>query len=107
MVSEPPGRPPAAGEPGHGRLPGSGPLIRITRGLPDAEELAAVLAVLSVLAARRRGGRADAAAGAAPPGPAACDAGPARRSAWLDRAALLRAPLIPGPGAWRRGALPR
>ncbi len=29
------------------------------------------------------------------------------RSAWSDRSALLRRPVSPSPGAWRRSALPR
>jgi hypothetical protein len=29
------------------------------------------------------------------------------RSAWTDRSRQMRATLSPGPGAWRRSALPR
>ena len=69
------------------------PLLRVVRG--DAsplapEEIAALVAVL--LAAR----------------PAVDDVAPEpTRSAWSDRSALLRRPVFPGPGAWRRSALPR
>jgi hypothetical protein len=65
------------------------PFLRVVRGEPTAEELAALLAVL---AAR------SAAAGAA--------TRPRPRSAWADPAARLRVPLRPGPQAWRRSALP-
>ena len=74
--------------------PGESPLFAVVSGHPDAEDLAALTAVLAArLAARQR-----AAVAQAPARPA--------RSAWLDRAALTRAPLRPGPGAWRRSALP-
>ncbi|MDQ2709200.1 MAG: acyl-CoA carboxylase subunit epsilon, partial [Actinomycetota bacterium] len=29
------------------------------------------------------------------------------RSVWVDRAAMVRAPLRPGPGAWRNSTWPR
>ena len=63
------------------------PVLRIVRGEPTAEELAALVAVLTA--------RAAAHPKAAPPEPP---------SAWTDRAALLRKPLHPGPGAWRAAA---
>jgi hypothetical protein len=70
--------------------PGERPLFSVLSGRPSAEELAALTAVVAAkLAARQRAAAAQAAAGPA-------------RSAWLDRAALTRAPLRPGPGAWRR-----
>ncbi len=73
--------------------PGEHPLFSVVSGHPSPEELAALTAVVAAkLAARQR------AASPAPAGPA--------RSAWLDRAALTRAPLRPGPGAWRRSARP-
>jgi hypothetical protein len=65
------------------------PFLRVVRGEPTAEELAALVAVLSA--------RAAAGAAAARPRP---------RSAWAEPAARLRAPLAPGPAAWRRSALP-
>jgi hypothetical protein len=65
------------------------PYLRIVRGNPDDEELAALAAVV-------------AAAASAPAGP------PKRnhRSHWADHARLLRQPLHPGPGAWRASAFP-
>lgn len=63
------------------------PLFLVT-GAPTAEELAAVVAVLS----------ARSGAGAAP-------APPARRSLWATPA--LRGEVVAGPGAWRASALPR
>lgn len=66
------------------------PVLRIVRGDPSPEEVAALTAVL---AAASGGG------GAAP------EAGP--RSVWSERESLVRRPLSPGPGAWRASALPR
>jgi hypothetical protein len=65
------------------------PLLRVVRGEPSDEELAALTAVV--------------AAAASQPAPEP----PAPRSAWADPAHRLRAPLRPGPGAWRVSALPR
>jgi hypothetical protein len=74
--------------------PGGRPMLSVVSGHPSAEELAALTAVVAAtLAARERATAAQAAAGP-------------ERSAWLDRAALTRAPLHPGPGAWRRSARP-
>jgi hypothetical protein len=66
----------------------SKPILRVVRGNPTPEELAALLAVV--------------AARPAPP-----TATPRTRTLWNDRAALLRRPLHPGPTAWRASALPR
>lgn len=63
-------------------------LLRVVSGDPTPEELAALIAVV--------GARSGAAEAQAPP--------PSR---WTDRAALLRRPLHPGPGAWRAGGLPQ
>ena len=63
------------------------PILRIVRGEPDAAELAALAAVVAGLAA-------------APAEEAAAE----QRSAWADRAALIRGPLPHGPGAWRASA---
>jgi Acyl-CoA carboxylase epsilon subunit len=68
--------------------PSARPLLRVVRGDATPEEIAALVAVL--MAARP--------AEEAPAEPA--------RSAWSDRAPRLRAPLQPGPGGWRRSALP-
>lgn len=63
------------------------PYLRVVRGEPTAEELAALVAVL---AAR-----------------AVTVAPSARvRSAWADPARRLGLTSRPGPGAWRRSALP-
>ena len=70
--------------------PGESPLFSVVSGHPRAEDLAALTAVL---AARQRATAAQAAA-------------PTAQSAWLDRAALTRRPLRPGPGAWRLSGLP-
>ena len=64
------------------------PVLRVVRGEPTAEELAALVAVLG---ARSAGG--------APP-PAAA------RSAWSDPAGLVRRPLAHGPGRWTRSSRP-
>lgn len=65
------------------------PHLVVVRGEPTAEEVAALTAVLTA-----RAGAARAAASAAP-------AGTGRPSGWRDRSRGLRAPLRPGPGAWR------
>lgn len=72
-----------------GMRPGR-PVLRIVRGEPDEAELAALAAVVAGLASGER------------PEPA-----PEPRSAWADRASLMRRPLAHGPGAWRASALPR
>jgi hypothetical protein len=61
------------------------PALRIVRGAPTAEEVAALAAVV-------------AAAAASTPGDA--DTAP-RRGRWNDPAAQHRRPWLPGPGAWR------
>jgi Acyl-CoA carboxylase epsilon subunit len=74
--------------------PGESPFFSVVSGHPDAEDLAALTAVLAArLAARQRAAAAQTAAHTP-------------RSAWVDRAALTRTPLRPGPGAWRRSGLP-
>ena len=76
--------------PADGAPPRREPLLRVVRGDATAEEIAALVAVL--LAARP----------AVPEAPR-----PARsvQKAWSGRDSLLRRPLSPGPGAWRRSAL--
>ena len=61
--------------------------VRVVRGDPSVEELAAVLAVLA--AARARAG------------------GPAQWApeGWSSRGAALRRPIAPGRGAWRLSGL--
>ena len=70
------------------------PVLRVVRGDATPEEIAALVAVLLSRAAS---------AGQAPAGGAAPRPAP---SAWADRSRQLRRPLFPGPGAWRRSALP-
>ncbi len=62
------------------------PYLRVVSGAAGAEELAALVAVLST----RSGGPEEA---------------PAEPSRWGR--VQMRTPLHPGPGAWRAGALPR
>lgn len=63
--------------------------VRIVKGRPTDDELAAVVAVLSAKAA------------------AADQPAPARPSTWAAYWRTVRAPLAPGQGAWRASALPR
>jgi Acyl-CoA carboxylase epsilon subunit len=69
----------------------------VIRGDASTEEVAAILAVLAV---RRDNATAAAAAEEARLIPAS------PRSGWSDRTRLVRAPMFPGPAAWRRSALP-
>ena len=70
-------------------MTGPQPLLRVVRGGPAAEEIAALAVVLAAkLAARPARER--------PPGPA---------GGWADRARALHVPPAPGPGAWRRSGL--
>jgi hypothetical protein len=64
-------------------------LFRVVRGEPTDEEVAALAVVLAAAAGPR----------AAPV--------PTTTSRWSDPAARLRAPLRPGPGAWRAHFWPR
>jgi Acyl-CoA carboxylase epsilon subunit len=81
-------------QPADNDQPPAEPLLRVVRGADPstglaAEEIAALVAVLMAAQA------AD--DGAAPA---------SSRSAWSDRPARLRMAPHPGPGAWRRSALP-
>jgi Acyl-CoA carboxylase epsilon subunit len=71
--------------------PAREPALRVIRGDATPEEIAALLAVLLA----RRPDEVEA------PRPRQL-----ARSAWSDRSRQLRRPLSPGPGAWRRSALP-
>jgi acyl-CoA carboxylase epsilon subunit len=67
------------------------PLLRVVRGQPTDEEAAALAVVFAAkLAAPPERGRAERAA----------------VGGWADRARAMRAPLTPGPGAWRNAARP-
>jgi len=59
------------------------PLLRVVRGEPSAEELAALTVVVAALSQRRPRRR------------------PTPVGAWSSRADLVRPPLQPGPGGWR------
>ena len=76
--------------PGQDDRPVGEPVLRVVRGDATPEEIAALVAVLLA-----RAGDAEA------PGPARSVPG-----FWADRSRLLRRPLSPGPGAWRRSGLP-
>ena len=69
------------------------PRLQIVRGDATPEEIAALVATLTAVVAAR----ADAIV--------VGDSGqPAQHPAWNSPARLLRTPLHPGPGAWRRSA---
>jgi hypothetical protein len=68
------------------------PLLRVVRGEPSAEELAALVAVVTATMATARARAASADRGGS--------------TARTDRAAVLTPLPPPGPGAWRRSALP-
>ncbi|HYB16515.1 MAG TPA: acyl-CoA carboxylase subunit epsilon [Streptosporangiaceae bacterium] len=78
--------------PGQDDRPAGEPLLRVVRGDATPEETAALVAVLMA-----RSGSA---------GRAARRPGRTARGAWSDRSGLMRRPLRPGPGAWRRSAVP-
>lgn len=69
--------------------------LRIVRGEPSDEELAALVAALTALVW-------------ATPDQLVEGGTPVRRSAWADRSALVRRfdRMRPGPRAWRNSALP-
>ena len=69
--------------------PDSRPRLTIVSGQPTPEETAAVTVVLTVLLSQ--------------PAP---EARPVPTH-WSARSRFLRAPVTPGPGAWRASALPR
>jgi Acyl-CoA carboxylase epsilon subunit len=69
------------------------PLLRIVHGDATPEEVAAIVATLTALAAAR----SQVAEGE--------EREPVQTN-WNARARLLRAPLHPAPGAWRQSALP-
>ena len=79
LVGDPPGPAPRGHEPS-AEAP---PLLRVVRGEPSAEELAALTVVVAALSQRRARRRAT----------------PVGR--WADPADAHRVPLRPGPGGWR------
>ncbi len=68
------------------------PVLRVVRGEPSADELAAIVAVVTATMASARAR----AASAERDGP----------TAWTDHAAQLMPLPRPGPGAWRRSTFP-
>jgi hypothetical protein len=73
--------------------PWAEPFLQVVRGEADPEEIAALVATLAAVAAARSR--------------AAEKAKPAHvLSNWNARGRLLRAPLHPAAGGWRRSALP-
>ncbi|MBV9208876.1 MAG: acyl-CoA carboxylase subunit epsilon [Actinobacteria bacterium] len=73
-----------------GDQPPAAPSLRVVRGDATPEEIAALVAVLMTRSAGTE---------AAPPARSG-------QNSWSDRSRLLRRPLSPGPGAWRRSGLP-
>lgn len=69
------------------------PNLQIVRGEASPEEIAALVATLTAIAAARSRAAAEAKPAPVP-------------SHWNAPARRLRAPLHPAPGAWRRSALP-
>jgi hypothetical protein len=65
----------------------------VVRGNATPEEIAAVVVTLTAVAAARTRSADEAKHEPVP-------------TNWNDRARLLRAPVRPGPGGWRRSALP-
>jgi hypothetical protein len=72
---------------------GTEPYLRVIRGEAGPEEIAALVATLTAIAAAR-----SRAANQAKPAPVP--------SNWNARPRLLRAPVHPAAGGWRRSALP-
>jgi hypothetical protein len=91
---EPPRRPSAGLR--HGVSPSTEPWFQVVAGHPSDEELAAFTVVLTTLVADLERQHRELASARGPH--------PAR--GWASRPQLLRAPLAPGPGAWRRSARP-
>jgi len=69
------------------------PFLRVVNGDASAEEIAALVAALTAVAAARSSD-----AGEAEPGPV--------RNNWSAKARLMRSPVYPAAGGWRRSALP-
>jgi hypothetical protein len=69
------------------------PFLRIVHGDATPEEVAAIVVTFTAIAAARSQVAEDA------------QHDPVQTN-WNARAGLLRAPLHPAPGAWRRSALP-
>jgi Acyl-CoA carboxylase epsilon subunit len=85
-IDPPPSPGPTQPEPGSVR-----PVLRVVRGAPTDDEVAAL--VVALLAATSRAGAAPA------PGPST--------SLWRNRSRNIRPAVSPSPGAWRASGLPR
>ncbi|MFI0447778.1 acyl-CoA carboxylase subunit epsilon [Actinomadura sp. 6N118] len=77
------------------------PFLQVVRGEPTAEEIAALVAVLTARAQAAAAARARAE-----------ERGTGRTSRWADRSRQLSGPVAEGlrprgPGAWRASAFPR
>lgn len=72
---------------------GSVPYLRVVRGDASPEELAALVATLLAVCAARSGGADEAKQRPVP-------------ARWGSKARLMRAPVHPAAGGWRRSALP-
>jgi hypothetical protein len=72
---------------------GDAPFLQVVRGDATAEEIAALVATLTAVAAARSRAADEATQESVRPN-------------WNARSRLLRAPVHPGAGAWRRSALP-
>ena len=83
MSDEPPA-PDATQEP-----PDQRPILRIVKGDPDAEEVAALVAVVAAL------------------GSGGSEPAPRRTAEWSAHHRKVRTSLPHGPGGWRSSALPR
>jgi hypothetical protein len=71
------------------------PYVRVVRGDPSAEEIAALIPALAVLTAAAARAASASQAGQQPP-----------VHNWNSRARLLRTPVHAAAGGWRRSALP-
>jgi hypothetical protein len=69
------------------------PFLTIVKGDASAAEIAALVVALAAVAAARSAGADES------------EHGPVRDS-WSSRARLLRSPVHPAAGGWRRSALP-
>jgi hypothetical protein len=69
------------------------PFLQLVNGDASAEEIAALVAALAAVAAARSSD-----AGESEPGPV--------RNNWNAKARLMRSPVYPAAGGWRRSALP-
>jgi hypothetical protein len=68
------------------------PMLRVVRGDPSPDELAALVTVIAARVQQRAAARRRP---------------ELRHSVWTDRSRLVRQPVRPGRGAWRASAWPR